>query len=56
MVCGSILMVWYHHCFAGEALGAIGSKESLELLEKYTTDPIVEVTVILGNLYSEQLT
>ena len=29
--------------FAGEALGAIGSKETLSLLKEYAQDPVVEV-------------
>jgi hypothetical protein len=29
--------------FSGEALGAIGNPEVLELLKQYSTDPVVEV-------------
>ena len=31
--------------YSGEALGAIGSKDALNLLEEYTKDPSVEVRV-----------
>lgn len=30
--------------FSGEALGAIGDPEVLEILKQYSTDPVVEVT------------
>lgn len=30
--------------FSGEALGAIGDLEVLEILKQYSTDPVVEVT------------
>ena len=31
----------------GEALGAIGKPESLELLQHYSQDPVIEVYIIL---------
>lgn len=34
------LFTWF---FSGEALGAIGDPEVLEILKQYSTDPVVEV-------------
>ena len=33
---------------SGEALGAIGSKDALNLLEEYTKDPSVEVRLVVS--------
>ena len=36
---------WYfiYFTFLGEALGAIGSTEVLDILEEYSKDPVIEV-------------
>lgn len=34
------LSVWF---FSGEALGAIGNPDVLEVLKQYSTDPVIEV-------------
>jgi len=36
-------------CFLGEALGAIGNQESVEVLQKYANDAVIEVRFIYLN-------
>jgi hypothetical protein len=33
----------FNFSYTGEALGAIGNKEVLPILEKYSKDPVIEV-------------
>ena len=39
--------------FSGEALGAIGNPEVLEILKQYSTDPVIEVTQPLPHTPSD---